>query len=187
MILRGKRRLYVALLGGLASALVATTFLVPWYGIDYYRNGDYDFRLEYSLGFDEPSRYVDLGGLMMGLVVVMVLSLIASINATILPLFGRIEAGKVASIASAELLLASAVIFYIGAIETGHLDHFSGYTTLNRTVSVETEPLAGWWILVAATIAQTAQVAGLFLVSMNEYGRGGISPREINNGDSQGD
>jgi hypothetical protein len=159
-----RRQLYVALPGGIACVLVLATFLVPWYGIDYFRNGDFDYRSEYSLGF-ENSGYVDLDNLMAVLTFMLVLSLIASINAAVLPLFHRTGSGKIASIVSAELLLASAFIFYIGVIEVGHLDHFLGSTLLNRTVSVETAPMIGWWALVAAILSQGAHAAALFYLN----------------------
>ncbi|HUV61101.1 MAG TPA: hypothetical protein VMW71_02915 [Thermoplasmata archaeon] len=172
MILREKKQLFVVLIGGFACVLIAATFLVPWYGIDYFRNGEFDYRSEYSLGFERASAYVDLSYLMAGLTFVLVLSLIASVNATILPLLGRTESGKIASVVSAELLLASVFIFYAGVIEAGHLDHFSGYTLLNRTVSVETAPMIGWWILVAAIVSQGAHVTAL--VCLNRKKREGV-------------
>lgn len=156
---RVRLRLYIALIGGFTCVLVAAAFLVPWIGIDYFTNGDFSFRTEYSLGFREYPGLEDMSYLMSGLTIMMVLSFVASVNATILFWFGRTESGMIVSAVSAGLLAASATIFYIGVIEAGPLDHFMGYTLLNRTVSVETAPMIGFWILIAAIASQGTQIA----------------------------
>ena len=78
-------RLYTALLGSLTCALIVATFLVAWYGIDYFMNGDFAYRMEYSLGFRAyPAILEDMSYLMSGLTIMMVLSLLVSVNATVL-------------------------------------------------------------------------------------------------------
>ena len=162
---RESERLYATLLGCFTCALVAPTFLVPWYGIDSFWQGDFSHRYEYSLGFDEYHLLEDMSYLMSGLTVVLLMSLTASINAAILPLLGRTESGAIVSAMSAELLVASAIIFYIGTMQAGPLDHFFGTTQLDRSVSVDAAPMVGFWILIGAILFQWSHVGVLTYLS----------------------
>jgi hypothetical protein len=156
-----REQLYAAIVGGFTCVLITVTFLVPWYSIDYYWQGAFSYRVEYSLGFEEYSGLEDMSRLMSGLTVILSVSLIATISAVVLPLLDRTRSGAIVGSLSSGLLVASAMIFYAGVIEAGPLDYFSGYTQLNRSQSVQTSAMIGAWVLTAAIVSQTIQVAFL--------------------------
>ncbi|TFG68123.1 MAG: hypothetical protein E4H25_06445 [Methanomassiliicoccus sp.] len=149
--------------------------IVPWYGADYdyFLGLDRDFREEYSAGlaveYDYPGD--PMGDLMTGVTVVLILSLVASVTATVLSYLGKRAPGIIAAIISAGLLLASAVMFYLGVIDELSLNDFEGYTMLNRSWSVITESMIGWWIALTGGIVSIVQAVVLALSQTRDHAK----------------
>jgi len=94
-------------------------------------------------------------------IVVLILSLVASIIAVVLSYLHRRISGVIAGSVSAGLLLMASGIFYFGIIDALNLDSFVGWTLLNRTWTVEVGPMLGWWIAVTIPVVQAAQAVVL--------------------------
>jgi hypothetical protein len=149
-------------IGILSCLMIALAFLVPWYGVDYSKNGSFINRVEYSAGIER------MGDLMSKVTIVLLLSLVASVIAVILSYLRRRVSGVIASGLSAGLLLTAGAIFYFGIIDALLLHSFAGYTLLNRTWSVEAAPMLGWWI--AATVPAVQGAQAVVLAYSDQYG-----------------
>jgi hypothetical protein len=154
MALKGEWSLHATVIGILSCVMISLTFLVPWYGADYEPFYGGGYRVEYIVG---------TGGsdLMSTVTIVLTLSLVASVIAALLSYLNRRVSGVIAGTFAAGLLLAAAGIFYFGIVDALHLESFAGITLLNRTWSVETAPMLGWWIAAIVPVIQAAQAVVL--------------------------
>ena len=161
MTLSGTGSRVATVIGILSCLMIGLAFIVPWYGVDFSFNSSFAFRVEYSAGIGVEYRFIERMGDLMSLVtVVLTLSLVASIIAAVLSYLRR-AAGVIAGVYSTGFLLSAGVVLCAGAIDAFPLDSFSGLTNLNRTASVETAPMLGWWIAVTVPAVQVAQAAVL--------------------------
>ena len=152
MTLRGEWPCYATAIGAFSCVLISLAFIVPWYGADYdYWSGtDNDYRVEYSVGMKV------MGDTMPIVAIVLMLSLAASIIATVLAYYHKRAIGVIAGLLSAGFLLASGIVFYNGITDELRLDGFAGHTELNRSWVVETAPMLGWWIAILGPIVPMA-------------------------------
>jgi hypothetical protein len=152
---------YATVIGILSCLMIALAFLVPWYGADYVPFYGGGHRVEYSFGIGGS----DLRSLM---TIVLTLSFAASIMAAVLSYLRRRVPGVIAGAFSSGLLLTAAGVFYLGIIDTLHLDSFVGAIQLNRTWTVEYAPMLGWWIAAIVPAVQAAQA--VVLAYSDDYG-----------------
>ena len=162
-------------IGIFSCVMIALTFLVPWYEADYSTWYGFSYRDKYSLrdftrelsGTETTLEYSPelemerVGAIMSKVIVVLILSLVASIIAVVLSYLHRRISGVIAGSVSAGLLLMASGIFYFGIIDALNLDSFVGWTLLNRTWTVEVGPMLGWWIAVTIPVVQAAQAVVL--------------------------
>ncbi len=145
---------YSTVIGTLSCAMIALAFLVPWYSADYEPFYGGGYRVEYSVGIGES----DFRSIV---AIVLALSLVASIMAAVLSFLGRRASGVVIGLVSAGLLLAACGVFYFRIIDALNLNSFVWYAHLNRTWTIETGPMLGWWIAAVVPAVQGAQAVVL--------------------------
>jgi len=160
--------------------MIASIFLLPWYEGKYEMNSSPAYQDEYGLGgftreisgtettLEYSPGMERVGDLMSMVMIVLVLSLVASIMATVLSFLHRRVSGVIVGMVSSGLLLAAGGIFYFGVIDALNLDSFVGFTHFNRMWAVTTGPLTGWLLTVTASVVQSAQAVVLAYSGKNE-------------------
>lgn len=161
---------YATAIGVIAIAMISLTFLVPWYGVDFSRNGVFSHRAEYSLGVGvEYSLWPEqMGDVMSKVTMIVALSLVLSVIAAALSCLGRRVVGVIAGASSAVLMFMAGVLFYFWTMNAFPLDSFCGYTLVNRTISVEAAPMLAWWLATTVPTVQGAQAVVLAYSSHSE-------------------
>ncbi len=115
--------------------------------------GERTTHVEYSAEIER------MGDLMTNVTFVLVLSLAASILATVLSYLRRRALGVIATVFTAGLLLVAGTIFYLGIMDALDLDSFDGFTQLNRSVTIWSAPMLGWCIVMTVPIVQATALA----------------------------
>jgi hypothetical protein len=160
-------------IGIISCAMIASALFVPWYQVDYHWNSSPRYHDQYGvLGFtrdgtsqdypsDSSSKLGLIGGVMELVAVVLTIGLIAAVVATVMSFRHRTVPGVVSGAVSAAFLLLACSIFYFGVVDALGLDGFSGYSAWNKTETLVTAPMIGWWISAVAPMVQGAQVVFL--------------------------
>lgn len=97
--------------------------------------------------------------------VVLVIALAASVAAGLLSYRFRMKLAVVAGVASVALMALASGLFYFGIMDALSQDKFSGWTNWNKSDTIITGPLIGWWMPLCAVTVQTFQV-GILLYAM---------------------